>query len=148
MAKYFTLKEFVYSKTAKDEHIDNTPPQEIVDHIEEFMTVLDELRDAWGSPIIVSSGYRCPKLNKAVGGASNSSHQYGWAGDLYPKNGYIDMFFNFCREFFKNRPFDQLIDEYKGDSHWTHLGYKHKDGCQRRLVMKYKNGNYTYLKDE
>lgn len=145
--KYFTLQEFVNSETAKKKKIDNTPSEEIKRHIEEIIPILDNLREDWGSPIIVSSGYRCPKLNKAVGGASNSSHLSGYAADLVPKNGYTDMFFQFVINWFKtlNIPFDQIIDEYSGKSHWVHIGYKHNDGVQRGLIMRYKNGKYTYL---
>ena len=147
MAKYFNIKEFCYSETAKKKKIDNTPTPEIAERIDAFMYLLDGLREEWGSPLLVSSGYRCPKLNKAVGGASNSSHQYGYAVDLQPINGYTDMFFTFACNYFKqhNIAFDQIIDEYSGKSHWVHIGWKYKDGSQRNVIMRYKDGKYSYL---
>ena len=147
MSKYFKMSEFTYSETAKKKKIDNTPPAEISERIDAFMWFLDELREEWGSPLLVSSGYRCPKLNKAVGGASNSSHQYGYAVDLVPVNGYVDMFFTFVQNWFKSHGYqwDQIIDEYSGKSHWVHIGWKFKDGSQRNVIMRYKDGKYTYL---
>ena len=65
--KYFTIEELCYSDTAKKHKIDNTPNEEIIEHLTEFTeNVLDKLREVWGSPIKVSSGYRCDELNKKL----------------------------------------------------------------------------------
>ena len=83
MATYFTLAELLKSNTAKQNGIDNTPTFEVVRHLEELTEkILDPLRAAWGKPIRVKSGYRCPRLNAAVGGSKTSVHMIGYAADL------------------------------------------------------------------
>ena len=76
--KYFTIKELCKSNTAIKYGIDNTPTPEVEQNLIALIeNVLDPLREAWGSPIIINSGYRCPILNKAVGGSKTSSHMSG-----------------------------------------------------------------------
>lgn len=147
--KYFTIKELCYSDTAKKYKIDNTPSEEITENLTEFIeNILDPLREAWGSPIKVNSGYRCEKLNKKVGGSKTSSHVYGFAVDLKPCNSLIDEFFEFVKNYFieNNIPFDQIIDEHSGDKHWVHIGYKNSKGEQRKQIKLYNNGRYYLLK--
>ena len=98
MSKYFTLKEMTYSDTAKRLGITNQPSPLIIAHLNELMVFLDELREAWGSAIKVTSGYRCPKLNKAVKGSSTSAHLAGYAADLQPVNGKMAEFKKFVKE--------------------------------------------------
>lgn len=79
----FTLEELCASSTAKRLGIENVPPQNVVINLRALCrNVLQPLRKAWGSPIIVTSGYRCKRLNDAVKGASNSDHLYGCAADI------------------------------------------------------------------
>lgn len=147
--KYFTIKELCYSDTAKLHKIDNTPTEEIINNLTEFTdNVLDLIREAWGSAIKVNSGYRCEKLNKKVGGSKTSSHKYGFAVDLKPVNGLIDDFFEFVKQYLIENEiaFDQLIDEYSGNSHWVHIGYKNSKGEQRKQIKIYKNGKYYLVK--
>ena len=80
---YFTIPELVQSITADACGIDNTPTAEAVPLIVELITkVLDPLRERWGAPIYVNSGYRCPALNRKVGGVLNSYHIRGMAADI------------------------------------------------------------------
>jgi hypothetical protein len=147
--KYFTIKELCYSDTAKLHKIDNTPTEEIINNLTEFTdNVLDVIREAWGSAIKVNSGYRCEKLNKKVGGSKTSSHKYGFAVDLKPVNGLINDFFEFVKKYLIENgiAFDQLIDEYSGNSHWVHIGYKNSKGEQRKQIKIYKNGKYYLVK--
>ena len=134
---YFSLKEFIVSDTAKAKGIDNTPSFEVVNNLQELRdNVLDPLRVAWGSPIKVTSGFRCSALNKAVGGVSQSVHQIGYAADLVPANGEIDKFFMFATDWLnKNCDFDQVIIEQNGKSRWLHIGYKSLTGAQRHQVL-------------
>ena len=84
-AKYFTLLEFTRSHTASLRAMDNNPPNDVVYNLEWLCSqALDPLREAIGSPVIVSSGYRCPELNNAVGGSPTSYHLLGLAADIYP----------------------------------------------------------------
>ena len=142
---YFKLKECTQSATAEAKGIDNTPNAEHMAHIRESIeTLIDPLREAWGqycssaglgTPCIrISSGYRGPNLNKAVGGSNTSAHCYGYAFDLIPMNSKMMEFKRFCREFLSHHPFDQLISEKEdknGVPSWMHVGYKHPDGRQR-----------------
>ncbi len=81
--KYFTIKELTRSATAQHLGIDNTPPASAVKALHALVeNVLDPLRQAWGGPIMVNSGYRCPELNKLVGGTPYSQHQRGEAADI------------------------------------------------------------------
>ena len=81
--KYFTLKEFSHSDTAVSLGIDNTIPEQCRANIETLVhCVLDPIREHWGLPIRVTSGYRCPELNDEVGGVEDSYHMDGCAADI------------------------------------------------------------------
>jgi hypothetical protein len=76
--KYFTIEELCQSETAERLKINNEPTDEIIQHLELLIDcLLDPIREAWGSAIIVNSGYRCEELNKAVGGSKTSVHKLG-----------------------------------------------------------------------
>ena len=81
--KYFKMKEFSHSDTAVSLGIDNTIPKECEERIRHLVhCVLDPLREHWGLPIRVTSGYRCPELNDEVGGVEDSYHMDGCAADI------------------------------------------------------------------
>lgn len=144
--KYFTIEELCKSSVAKKNKIDNTPSEEIIENLTEFTDeFLDKLREAWGSPIKVSSGFRCEELNKKVGGSKTSAHLKGFAADLKPVNGDIDGLVACAIELSKTLNFDQIIDEYSGNKHWLHIGYKNLKGQQRRRIMTYKDGKYYFI---
>ena len=112
--KYFTLQELIRSEVAAKKKIDNTPTFEVVDHLRELTEkVLEPLRAAYGMSINVSSGYRCPALNKAVGGSATSVHQIGYAVDLQV-NGSFEEFRDFVVEWFRKTGtrFDQILLEW------------------------------------
>ena len=122
--KYFTITELCKSSTATKRKIDNTPNQEIIDNLEQLVEhVLDPLREGYGKPIRVNSGYRCPALNKAVKGSKTSSHMKGLAADITvgspTKNKQL---FELAQKL--KLPFDQLIDE--SNFSWVHISYSKK----------------------
>ena len=81
--KYFTISELTASATAQREGIDNRPTESAYHLLHVLVDqLLDPIREAWGEPIVVSSGYRCKELNALVGGAKNSHHMLGCAADL------------------------------------------------------------------
>ena len=81
--KYFSLGEFSHSDTAVSLGIDNTIPWEYIPKIQHLVhCVLDPIREHWGLPIRVTSGYRCPELNAEVGGVEDSYHMEGCAADI------------------------------------------------------------------
>ena len=81
--KYFSLSEFSHSDTAVSLGIDNTVPWEYIPKIQHLVhCVLDPIREHWGLPIRVTSGYRCPELNDEVNGVEESYHMDGCAADI------------------------------------------------------------------
>lgn len=131
--KYFSISEMTRSDTARRLGIDNTPSDKIKNNLTLFIDkVLDPIREDWGSPIIVSSGYRCPELNKAVGGVKTSGHMYGFCADLQVK-GDLRKFSNFVIEWMKEHhmKWDQIIWEKCGNVTWLHFCWIGKDGKQR-----------------
>ena len=116
--KYFTMKELTKSSTADKLGIDNTPTTEVSAQLSNLVThVLDPLREMYGKAITVNSGYRCSKLNAAVGGAKTS--QRGEAADITAGSKTENKkLFELIRD---NLPFDQLIDE--SNYSWVHVSY-------------------------
>lgn len=136
MKSYFTLEELYYSDTAKLKKIDNTPPNYVKENLNDMIEFLNPLRESWGSPIIINSGYRCEKLNKAVGGVSTSAHLEGNAVDMHPQNGDFDGFKKFIVDYLKDKNFDQCIIENSGSTYWIHLGLWNNDNKQRKQIFK------------
>ena len=133
--KYFRMKELCRSEKALSAGIDNTP-DEATEHNLTKLTewVLDPLREWYGEPVIVTSGYRCPALNRLVGGAPASQHCRGEAADITALDKRDNtLLFELIR---KRLPFDQLIWE-KGNGErpdWIHVSYRESGG--RRQVMR------------
>ena len=81
--KYFSIPELTHSLRAQAHSSANVPTAEAKKNLELLVKhVLDPVRERWGVPIYVNSGYRCPELNKLVGGAPNSYHLSGMAADI------------------------------------------------------------------
>lgn len=137
---YFELSELLASEKALSKRISNLPTWEIVEHLNELREkILDPLRVAWGSPINVTSGFRGKKLNAEVGGSATSAHMCGYAVDLVPANGKIELFIAFAIDWAKtnNIGFDQIIDEKdKRGNHWCHIGLYNSANEQRRETKK------------
>lgn len=126
----FTINELVKSPTAERLHIDNNPSGVIIMRLTELIrTILQPIRDAYGKPIYVSSGYRCEKLNKAVGGVPTSQHVRGEAADLYVKGDNKELFIVIKKLIDEGKiTVGQLIDEY--NYKWIHISLptsKHKN---------------------
>ena len=142
---YFTIKEMIASDTAKKQGIDNTPSEAVKANLQSLITnVLNPVREVYGKPINVSSGYRCPALNKAVGGVDNSQHVEGRAADLVPANskGSLSEIFAAC---IAVGTFDQvIIEQNKKGSKWVHVSYDPTKN--RRDIMGYVEGKgYTHI---
>ncbi len=137
ISKDFSYEEFERSATAERLGIANVITTFAVrDAVRELtLTLLQPLRDAWGSGIIITSGYRCPSLNAAVGGSPNSAHELGYAADLVPANGRTDVFYAFVRNWltYNRKPFDQCARETdRKGSAWVHLALRGPGGRQLR----------------
>ena len=135
MSKYFSLKELIASTEAYKRKIDNTPGEEEKEHLEELMEFMDGIRSAWGSAIIVTSGYRCPQLNEKVGGAKTSAHLTGYALDIVPANNQKDKFFLFFKDYLNGKDFDELLLEKGSNGRiWVHFALKSIQGKQRKKI--------------
>lgn len=128
--KYFTIEEMTKSSTAKANGIDNTPSEEGVLKLQKLIeAVLDPLREWYGKPIRVNSGFRCEALNEAVGGSDTSQHRLGEAADItVGSKTENEKLFNYIKD---NLPFDQLINE--SNFSWVHVSYR--EGRLRKQVL-------------
>lgn len=130
--KYFTLPELLQSNTALSCKIPNLPTWQQVENLNRLTTtILDPVRAKYGKPIKVTSGFRSTTLNKKVGGVSNSQHLRGLAADLQVsdlktlKQAIISA----------NVPFDQLIEESKGNTKWLHVSCAETGKTPRKQVL-------------
>ncbi len=130
--KYFTLRELTKSETAIRHGITNSPDKRIQRNLEKLVEfILDPLREAYGKPIVVTSGYRCEKLNRILGGVKTSQHVKGEAVDIrsaYDTPEENKKIFDLIKDL--NLPFDQLINEYGYD--WIHVSYSE---LNRRQIL-------------
>lgn len=135
MGKYFSIAELTKSDTATKKKINNQPTKQIETNLNQLVdNILDPLREAYGEPIIVSSGYRCPELNKAVGGATSSQHTLGQAADIHTKSNTKEdnkKLFDLIKDL--KLPYDQLINEY--GYKWVHVSYSSRN---RRQILNIK----------
>lgn len=117
---FFTLEEFTGSSTAKRLEIDNTPNDVVIRNIQYgVQMVLEPLRRILQAPIIITSGYRCAELNKAVGGVANSWHTKGNAADLRIKN---EEEAKAIFQILKTLPsVDTVLFEHSATSSWMHV---------------------------
>lgn len=127
--KYFKVSEILRSSTAKKHNIDNTPTDEtIIDNLNYTLNRLNTIREQYGKPIYINSGYRCDALNVLVGGVKDSKHRLGLAVDLRWDTDLIDFLIENCS-------FDKLIREKVGKSKWIHLQFSRNIYKERRLVF-------------
>jgi len=138
LSKNLTLAEVTKSTTAKRLGIDNTPDDWTTENLRQVaLNIFQPLRDSFGCPIYVSSGYRSGELNTAIGGSARSQHVEGRALDLDAdvyggcSNAQI---FSWIKE---NLEFDQLIWEFGDDDNpdWVHVSYVY-DGINRKRCLK------------
>lgn len=82
LSPHFTLEELTASTTAKRLGIDNTPAPELVPRLVLLAEMLERIRSTLNVPVVVTSGYRSPPVNRAVGGVTSSDHTQGHAADI------------------------------------------------------------------
>ena len=140
MTKNFTIAELTHSETAARLGIPQEPSPAVRANLLALATnVLQPLRDRFGAPIRVSSGYRSYALNARIGGARNSQHTLGQAADLVVHGRNAELF-HIIRE---NLPFDQLIWEFgtKDEPAWVHVSFRN-DGKNRGEILVAGKGGY------
>ena len=145
ISKHISYKEGVYSATATRRGIDNVPNDEQLANMELIAEkVFEPLRKYVGGPIKINSFFRCPKLNKAIGGARSSQHMKGQAMDIddtFEVVANSDMY-NYIKN---NLDFDQLIWEFGDDDNpnWVHVSYVSEEDIRRRCLRAYRSNNKT-----
>lgn len=146
IGRYLTLEELTRSDYAARKGIDNSPPDNlIISNLNQWaINVYDPIRDHFGIYIPVTSGYRSPKLNKAIGGSTSSQHCKGEAGDLSMKgtgqaltNQALFMYI------LQNIEFDQLINEF--NFQWVHVSYR-KGNNRKEVLQAVKEGGKAIYK--
>ena len=130
--KHFNLSEFFRSSTAAKNGIKNEPSSDekatIVRNINLLVdNVLDPIRDMVHTPIIITSGYRCPQVNRLVGGVDNSQHMSGCAADFHVQGFTPSMMYEVFLYIFNTLEYDQLI--YYRSKNFIHVSYV--ENCPR-----------------
>jgi hypothetical protein len=141
VGEFFDLNEFTVSQSAARAGISNNPPEEVINRIKEVCKVLDDYRRRSGKPIIITSGYRSPKVNKLIGGAKNSQHVLGEAADFIVPGVSVAEVVKQIREF--GIKFDQLIDEF---GEWIHISYRASGNRGEVLTARKVKGKTVYKK--
>ena len=130
ISKNLTVEEFTYSRKAIENGIDNMPGESQIAAIRLLITqLIQPLRDRLGEPIAITSGYRCPEVNRLVGGVVNSQHTRGEAADCYAACGperLLEVLID------SGLPFDQAIVYRK--KKFLHLSYK--NGANRKQIIR------------
>lgn len=139
-SKNFKLSEFTKSATANRLNISNVPDDGIIANLKELcISVLQPLREIYGSSISINSGYRSKELNTAIGGSTTSHHCYGYAADIDTVNNNTELF-SILKDNFE---FDQLIAEFYDDGQpaWIHVSYKENN--RNQILIAHKENNKT-----
>tara|TARA_R100001082_G_scaffold943_1_gene792 strand:- start:529 stop:984 length:456 start_codon:yes stop_codon:yes gene_type:complete len=148
ISEHISYKEGVRSNTATRKGIDNTPNDEQLSCMEKIAEeVFEPLRTYVGGPIKINSFFRCPELNKAIGGSSKSQHCKGQAMDIDDTFGRCTNaeMYHFIKE---NLDFDQMIWEFGNDDNpdWVHVSYVSSEDNRNRCLKAYKeNGKTKYM---
>lgn len=135
LTQNFTLEELIKSDTANKYNIDNSPNEKTISTLKSLCeNILQPIRDKLGKAIIVTSGYRCEKLNKKVGGVSTSQHVKGEAADIecYDNKKLFDLISDMVKK--GEIKVGQLIDEHKYS--WVHVSLPNLKNNNQILHIK------------
>ncbi len=144
ISKHLDLAELIRSESAKRLGISNMPTAEHIENMKQLAeNIFEPIREHFGCPIYISSGYRSQALNAAIGGALNSQHNRGMAIDIDMDGTNIKNSAIF--EYAKTLPFDQLIWEFgtKENPDWVHISYSPLHRRQILYATK-ENGKTKY----
>ena len=150
LSEHFSLSEFERSATATKLGIDNSVPSQYIPALEQLCKeILEPLREFTGQPILISSGYRCPALNKAVGGVKNSQHMTGEAADIHipvydfkasdgTHHSNMETLNKWMCWLIDNTDFDQCIKETANrKNYWIHISCKRDRSKNRHHVIHF-----------
>jgi hypothetical protein len=148
LSENLSLAEVIRSETAKRKGVSNMPTPEHIGNFKKLAeNIFQPIREHFGKPIHISSGYRSAALNKAIGGSKTSQHCSGEAVDIDMDGTSITnaQIFNYVKD---NLVFDQMIWEFGTDKNpdWVHVSYK-ANGAQRKQILKAVkvNGKTSYV---
>lgn len=136
--RYFTISEFLYSETATKKHINNKPSAADYDQVYDNLralaiNVLDPIRDMVGAPVVITSGYRCHRLNQVVAGSATSQHLIGQAADFTVPDYNHKQLQNLYYKIADKLNYDQLI--WYPRRNFIHVSYKSiKDNRHQAFV--------------
>jgi len=149
LSKNLTLREVVKSNTATRKGINNTPDQWAINNLQAVADhIFQPVRDHFGVPIGVTSGFRSKELNKAIGGSKYSQHMIGEAididADMYGKVTNSEIF-DFIK---KNLEWDQMIWEFGDDENpaWVHVSFKESGKNRKQIKRAYRDSKGAYYK--
>jgi len=138
LTNHFTYEEVTFSPYATRNGIDNSLPPELTANVERQAELMEKIRYELNAPIHITSWYRCSELNKAIGGAAASFHQYGLACDFVSSFGPP---LKICEAILKTKiEFDQLIDE----GTWVHVGLSSDLLRNEVLTARFPHGKAVY----
>lgn len=147
LTKNFYLDEMLASQSAVRLGFDEqfSPDQTIIDNLRALcVNVLQPLRDGLQRAILTSSGYRCPRVNQAIGGAKTSQHLFGMAADINVGHLTTEQLYQRIKN--SGLVFDQLIQEF---DRWVHVSYNPNIAANRRQCLRAvkENGVTRYIPD-
>lgn len=136
LTQHFSLEEFEFSTIAFARGFNNKVPESLIPSLTTLCReVLEPLRAIVKEPIIISSGYRCPQLNRLVGGSPTSQHMKGEACNIHlPDQSKLREWFTYLMD----GQFDQLIMERASrtsNRYWIHVSCKRDPAKNRHLVL-------------
>lgn len=142
LSEHFTLAEMTTSQTAARKGIRNVPGDTEIKALTALcVNVLEKVRTHFGRPVVISSGYRSPRLNVAIGGAASSQHCKGEAADFtVPGVSNLEV----AQWMLKTLNYDQLIREY-GDDGWIHVSWRTGANRNAELTAIRRGGKTVYL---
>jgi putative chitinase len=139
MTENFSLEELTFSQTATRLGINNKPSPIVMFNLKETATQLERVRAFLNAPINISSGYRSPTLNRAIGGSATSAHCLGFAVDFTARKfGDVTKVVNAIKN--SGIKYDQLIHE----GTWVHISFA-PAMRQQTLLAKFDKGKTTYI---
>lgn len=138
LTPHFSLEELTNTTYTKYKKQNLEEAQKQIGKMYMLAGFAERVREIVGKPMTITSGYRCPDLNKAVGGAISSQHKLGEAIDFVCKGLTTEEIA--CKIATSDLKFQQLIIEHSGTKVWVHISIGSK-----REVLRYKNGKYTKI---
>lgn len=154
MSKHFSIEEFTASDMALRRRIDNSMPESLKDNANQTLDMLERIRAYLSSlagkdtPVYISSGYRSPKLNEAVGGVPSSDHVKAMAADIRaPSFGAPLKVAQALSLVVNDLEIGQLINEYPGPGGWVHVSTRRPDKQVNRIITITAQGATVGIKE-